>query len=133
MQDPAIPKKTLAVDFDGVISYYKGFKGKGVFGPPIEGCREMLNDLIKNDWTVIINTTRSETPDIKAYLNLHNIPYHHINFNPENVRQQLSDTKVVAHVYLDDRAVRFNGNWKEAAEQIMNFEPWWRKEPTDGE
>lgn len=133
MQDPVIPKKTLAVDFDGVISYYSGFKGKGVFGPPIKGCREMLNELIRNEWIIIINTTRSEEQDIKTYLKFHGIPYHHINYNPENDQLQLSKTKVVAHVYLDDRAVRFNGDWKEAAQQIMNFEPWWRKESTNGE
>ena len=35
-------KKTICVDFDGVIAQYDGFKGNDIFGDPIDGVQSCL-------------------------------------------------------------------------------------------
>ena len=119
--------KTLAVDFDGVISHYTRWKGKGVFESPVKGCSSFLKKLRSCGWKIIIFTTRSEISDIRIYLKENKIPYDYINFNPENKKQKLSPNKILADVYLDDRAIRFNGHWdKKLFKLIMHTEIWWK-------
>jgi hypothetical protein len=119
--------KTIAVDFDGVISDYRGWKGKGNFAPPINGASEFLGQLRKEKWKIIIHTTRSETDKIAEFLNENKIPYDHINFNPDNVKFGLSYGKPLADVYLDDRAIRFRGEWDyDLMVRIKESAPHWR-------
>lgn len=119
---------TVAIDFDGVISTYSGWKGKGVFGPPIEGVVESLKKMKELGWRIIINTTRIELHDVATYLDFNKIPFDFINHNPENVEQMLHPGKVLADVYIDDRSLTFNGVWDEKFfDEIANYKPWWRK------
>ena len=118
----------IAIDFDGVISSYSGWKGKGVFGDPIEGVKEALVALKGNNHTIIINTTRLEIDLVAAFLKKWEIPYDHINLSPRNQEQMLHPAKQAADVYIDDRAVCFQGKWDEDfLKQVKNFKPWWRK------
>jgi ribonucleotide monophosphatase NagD (HAD superfamily) len=117
----------IAIDFDGVISQYNGFKGKGIFGPPIEGARKAISYLKSKKHTIIINTTRLEIDKIAEYLKKEEIPYDHINFSPDNVKNQLHPAKQVADIYIDDRGCCFKGDWsKEFLDDIENFRPWWK-------
>jgi len=115
----------VAIDFDGVISKYTKFKGKGIFGEPIDGVAEALFKLKLAKHTIMINTTRSEEDLIEAYLKTHNIPFDLINYNPENDKLGLSPKKQKADVYVDDRAAVFLGKWdNEFIDSIMTFKPW---------
>ena len=116
--------RTLCVDFDGVISRYEKYLGKGIFGSPVPGIVGVLRSLLRNNWTIIIYTTRSEEEAIRRYLEEHSVPYHHLNFNPANARLDCSDKKPLADVYLDDRAITFDGNCTGLLEKIENFKPW---------
>jgi hypothetical protein len=40
---------------------------------------------------------------------------------------EITDKKPIAHVYIDDRAITFNGDWKETLKQIEEFQPWMEK------
>ena len=121
-------RRVLAVDFDGVISSYSGWNGLGRFGEPVEHCRTSLQALQNMGWDIIIFTTRGDDiKEVERYLNFHRIPYDKINENMESSPENVSDRKVLADVYLDDRAVTFNGDWLEASAQIIFHEPWWRK------
>lgn len=120
-------KKTIAIDFDGTIAGYDGWKGKGVFGKPIAGAAESLNRLKEEGWTIIIFTTRLEIDLVCDYLRKYSIPFDHINHSPETQEQFLHPSKVLADVYLDDRAIRFSGVWSDALEEInQHKDPWWR-------
>ncbi len=123
-------QKAIAIDFDAVVSEYYGWQGKGVFGVPVKGAKESLDWLKQAGYRVIINTSRQETWLIAEYMEKHSIPYDYINFNPENVRLHLSPVKVVADVYIDDRALRFDGNWKKTLLEAVHFKPWWKKDET---
>lgn len=120
-------KPSVAIDFDGTIAKYDHYRGKGFFGEPIEGARNFIKLLKDMGWVVIINTTRSEIHAVESYLVVHGIAYDFINFNPENEIQDLSDKKVLADVYVDDRAVRFDGNWQQTFGDIVTARPWWKE------
>jgi hypothetical protein len=118
----------LAVDFDGVISQYNGWQGLGSFGPPVDNAKPCMDALKAMGWDIIIFTTRGEDIEaVKDYLHANRIPYDKINENVEGSPSNVNDKKVIADVYLDDRAVRFEGDWVDAsAEIIFKSEPWWR-------
>ena len=119
---------TIAIDFDGTIAQYDRYRGKGIFGLPIDGAIEKINRLASQGNIIIINTTRIEKHDVAEYLKLYGIHYDYINYNPENDRQMLSHSKVLADVYIDDRNIEFNGEWNDdLIAKINNFKPHWRK------
>jgi len=118
----------IAIDFDGVISKYDGFIGKGNFGSPVDGVVEALLELKNLGHKILINTTRSEIDEIKDYLNDYGIPYDYINDSPINKERDLSPAKQCADVYIDDRNIEFSGHWDYGLiEKINGFSPWWRK------
>lgn len=120
--------KTIAIDFDGVISHYTGWKGELSFEPPVAGAKEALAGLRKRGWVIIIFTTRSDLNDVEKYLDEHQLTFDYINENPFRDKENTNSQKVVADIYLDDKAVRFNGNWEAALCQIKACykKEWWR-------
>lgn len=124
-------QKTVAIDFDAVVSEYYGWQGKGVFGVPVKGAKESLDWLRQAGYRVIIFTSRVETWLIEEYMKKHEIPYDFINHNPDNIRLHLSPVKVRADVYVDDRALRFEGDWEQTLLEVVRFIPWWKKDETE--
>jgi hypothetical protein len=119
--------KTICIDFDGVISHYDGWKGIGIFGEPISGVKESLEHIREMGWQIIIHTTRGEVNHIDGYMKDHGIPYDHINYNPQQF-EHMNQGKPIADVYIDDRAIRFTGEWNaDLVQEILNFSPWHRK------
>lgn len=116
-------KKTICVDFDGVIAHYTEFEGNDKFGEPIQGVQNALKVLKERDFTIIIFTTRKDTKALRDYLKRNDITYDAINENP-NQPEGTNKGKPIADIYLDDRALRFDGNWKWALESIATFRPY---------
>lgn len=51
--------KTVAIDLDGTLAYYKGWNGEHTpIGRPLEGALELSNKLIEAGHKIIIHTTR---------------------------------------------------------------------------
>ena len=60
---------------------------------------------------------------MKAWLKEKNISYDYINENPDQPEDS-KGCKLVADIYLDDRAMRFGGKWEEwNLREIAEFEP----------
>lgn len=116
--------KIIGVDFDNTLAHYYGFKGKGVFGPPIESAAWAMDQLKMLGAKIAINTSRTETEAIKQYLKLHKIKFDYVNFSPKNTKNNLSPTKLGCDIYVDDRNVLFRGSWIEAVSDIKNFQHW---------
>jgi hypothetical protein len=112
--------KTIAVDFDGVIADYDGWKGFGVLGPPRRDVVEALRLLDAEGWKIIIHTTRGEA-EISAYLLQHAIPHQEINRNSD---YRTKGVKPVADVYWDDRAFRYSGDARRDIQGIRRFRTW---------
>jgi len=114
----------IAVDFDSTISHYDGFKGVGVFGKPVQGAAWALGKFREMGATVIIHTCRREINLIAEYLKEHNIQYDYINYSPKNSKLNLSNKKIAATVYIDDKAIGFRGQWRETYLDVVNFRRW---------
>jgi hydroxymethylpyrimidine pyrophosphatase-like HAD family hydrolase len=113
-------QSTIAVDFDGVLADYDGWKGAGVLGEVRRDVVEALNVLRREGWKIIIHTTRSEE-SILEYLTRNNVPYDEINRNSSYPN---SGPKPLATVYWDDRAVRYSGDAFRDLDTIRNFQTW---------
>jgi len=122
---PRTKPKVVAVDLDGTLLEYDGWKGPAHFGKPILGVVEALHELKKNGWAVVIWTTRRTDYALKAHLDKHEIPYDYINKHPW--QPPGTSHKITADVYLDDRAVRFDGKASGLARRIMDAIPWTEK------
>jgi hypothetical protein len=118
--------RIIAVDLDGTLLEYDGWKGPAHFGKPIPGVVSTLHELKKLSWAVVIWTTRKNDHALKAYLEKHDIPYDYINKHPWQPPR--SSHKITADVYLDDRAMRFTGNTANLTNRILDvMTPWTEK------
>lgn len=112
-------KYTVCVDFDGVIhSYTSPFIREHVIpDAPVPGAIEWLNK-IADDFDVVIFTTRGSTYEgriaVGAWLAKHGFTRH----------REVTHKKVPALIYLDDRAVRFDGSNFPDAQAIHAARPW---------
>lgn len=117
-------KKTICIDFDGVLAdYSNGYQGKDVFGDMLPNADIATSVLKKNGWTIIIYTTRPVTDALKEWLKDNNITYDYINENPDQPKE-CEGCKLIADIYLDDRGMRFT-TWTEwTIREIAEFEPY---------
>ncbi len=113
-------RRTIAVDFDGVIAEYIGWRGSGVLGAPRADVVTALGRLRSEGWKVIVHSARGEE-EIVDYLVQHGIPHDEINRNSD---YQTGGVKPVADVYWDDRAVCYSGNAQRDLETIRSFRTW---------
>lgn len=104
------PKRIL-VDFDRVVhKYSKGWFGGKVYDTPVEGAIEALKKLQDNGYEVVIFTTESSRgqerhDEIKEWLKKY------------GVNLKVTSTKLPAIAIIDDRAIRFEGNWR----SVLNY------------
>lgn len=112
--------RTIAVDFDGVLAEYNGWKGEEALGLPRRDVVSVLHLLRSEGWKIVIHTTRSES-QIVRYLQEHRIPYHEINHNSDYGNK---GSKPVATIYWDDRALRYSGDAFHDLEFIRDFRTW---------
>ena len=113
-------RRTIAVDFDGVIAEYDGYKGPGVLGAPRGDVREALALLRAEGWKIVIHTTRGHE-EVGEYLRSNHIPHDEINSNSDYRTQ---GPKPVADVYWDDRAVCYSGDARCDIDRIRSFRTW---------
>ena len=113
-------RRTIAVDFDGVIAEYDGWKGTGVLGKPRGDVVEALLALRAEGWKIIIHTTRGEQ-EVVEFLREHGIPYDEFNRNSDYHTQGI---KPVADIYWDDRALCYSGDAHRDLNLIRQFRTW---------
>jgi len=111
--------KTVVFDSDGVIHSYKtGWQGVvSIPDPPVDGIKEVIDELRSNGYRVVVVSTRCYRKGgieaIKWYLNKHGI-----------VVDAITGEKPPAVVYVDDRAITFDGKVEGLVERIKSFRPW---------
>lgn len=115
--------KTVVFDFDGVIHSYKsGWCGSSVIpDPPVDGIKKAIDDIRAKGYKCVVVSTRCAEPQglqaILSWLNDNDIEV-------DDVRAE----KPPAIVYIDDRAICFDGKSDELLEKIENFKTWYVKE-----
>jgi hypothetical protein len=100
---------TVAVDLDGTLYKYDTWKGEDHFGTLRRGALKALREFQRRGWRVIIFTTRGNTARVKQQLHADDVPFDYINENPDQPAG--TSAKVIADVYLDDRAVDASVAW----------------------
>lgn len=115
-------KTVISIDFDGCLFKYEGnFVSEEIIsGSPVPGALEWCwNAWRSGKADLIVSSGRCKSEEgIKAIVRW----LEWWNFPPMPV----SPVKPVAHVYIDDRAYRFDGDWSTVdIDEFVRFRPWW--------
>ena len=109
----------IALDLDGVLATYDGWHGPDTpIGTPAPGVHAFLNRLAAEGWDAVVFTGRPAAV-AEAWCKAHGIrvPVH-----------DSRNGKPMATVFLDDRALRFEGSFQRALVQLEAArKPWWSK------
>lgn len=118
----------VCFDFDGVIhSYTSPWTGDDiVLDPPTPGIKAVIDRLRADGYQVVVLTSRCLSPGgreaVDAWLHEHNVTV-----------DDITSEKIPARCYVDDRAVRFDGDPTGLYETITHFEPWGRRRGKSGD
>ena len=114
---PLGEKLTIAIDVDGTVAdssdvdFVKAEDDPYEFmnARPIKGALEAVKKLFDEGHTIVFHTARDNNSKeaTKQWLEKHGFPFHHIECD-----------KLVAHVYIDDRAIS-GYDWDRAMEEFQ--------------
>jgi hypothetical protein len=108
-------RRTIAIDFNGVLDTYQGWNGSATSYPPRKGVEQFLNTLLVRGFKIIVYTA-SNIQEVAQWL---------IKYGLDVFIDDVVNTKPPAIVYLDDRAITFKGNFAEALDAIEHFKTFW--------
>ena len=110
---------TVCIDFDGVIhSYIQSWVSEDIIPDlPVKGIKEAIDQLRMSGFKIVIFSSRALSEKGKTavinYLNRYDIKY-----------DGITSEKIPAMVYIDDRAICFDGNALALVDKVKNFKPW---------
>lgn len=125
-------KPRIVLDFDGVLhSYASGWvDAETIPDDPTEGAQDFVGRLFADGWDVVIQSTRAATVQganaIAEWLLAHGfpIPDGDPTSDPRG-RYTITAEKPPALIYLDDRALRFEGPpWPTPEQLTAASRPW---------
>lgn len=124
--------KTVAIDFDGVIhSYHLGWGDGSIYGFMMPNAIETIEGLMLSDVAVFIHTSR-EVNSVARWVSRNSSlsmttedewtdeSHHPIKFWNETDVVLVTNRKLPALVYVDDRALRFT-SWTETADRLWEL------------
>jgi len=127
-QEP-VYKKTICIDFDGVIhSYTSGWQEiDKVPDPPVPNAFECLMNYLKHYRVCVYSTRSASVKGLKAMKDWfieYGWPEDH-NGSPRGL--EFPDQKPPAWLTIDDRCIRFDGTFP-TPKEIDGFRPWTKKQ-----
>jgi hypothetical protein len=118
-------RKTICVDFDGVLhGYSKGWQGGEIYDVPKPASADGMKMLLDAGFEVVIYSTRcynrtingvfqkNQVKEMTDWLNKFSIPYSRIHEGSE---------KPICVLFIDDNAYRFLGDWDKEIPIIFNY------------
>lgn len=116
-------KQTVVFDFDGVIhSYTSGWKGADIIpDPPVGGIASALREIHNAGYEIVVVSTRCASEDgieaVREWLYRNDMLLW---------VDKICKEKPPAIVYIDDRAICFDGNPTALLGKIQSFKPWYQ-------
>lgn len=108
--------KTLFIDLDGVLNTYTGDFDENYIPPMRDGAKEFLEQL-RTEYKIKIFTTRNKERAEK--------------WVEENgltdLVEGVTNYKEPCYLIIDDRCVRFDGDYQNTLAQIQAYKPWYRE------
>ena len=104
----------VAVDFDGVLNRYTGWKGENKLFEPQSGVKYFLKKL-NEDYDVVIFTCRN-TEKVKKWLKDNELDMY---------IKGVTENKPKAIAYIDDRAINYDGSYEKTLKKLKDFKTWW--------
>jgi hypothetical protein len=114
---PDVSRPIACVDLNGVLDAYTGWQGAEHFDPPRPGARQFLAALSARGYAVVVFTTRY-VDDVWRWLRVHDLA---------DLVVDVTDRKPAAHVFVDDRAVCFRGDFDATLREIDRFAAHWER------
>lgn len=113
---------TISIDFDGVIhKYSRGWADGTIYDEPMPGAIVGLHRLM-HDYAVVVQTSRNKY-EVSSWLQQHGVPATiDDNYVPEPWygmgRILVTNMKIPAVAYVDDRAIRFS-HWEKVTKDLV--------------
>jgi hypothetical protein len=105
----------VCVDLNGVLDRYTGWQTADHWDRPREGAAAFLKSLTAHGFDVVIFTTRHPV-GARRWLRQHGLlPY----------VSAITRRKPPAHVFIDDRAVCFRGDFAATLQSVLSFKAHW--------
>jgi hypothetical protein len=120
LDNPAQP--LVCVDLNGVLDSYTGWRNPDHWDAPRPGARQFLESLEACGFDVVVFTTRHPT-GVRRWLREHGLLRH---------VAAITRRKPPAHVFVDDRAVCFRGDFGATLERVIVFKAHWETAAAGG-
>ncbi len=108
-------RKTVMIDLDGVLNKYDGKYVENELPEIKDGAREFIQKLNEN-YDLVLFTTRN-CLEATRWL---------IKNKIDKYFKDVTNVKIPAYIYIDDRAVGFKGDYEKAAAEIERFQVYWK-------
>lgn len=108
-------KRTLLIDLDGVLNKYTGNFDKNYIPEPRQNVREFLEKLAQK-FELRLFTTRNKILASK-WLFEHNL---------DKYFEDITNVKELSWLIIDDRCLKFSGDYEKLIFEIEKFEPWYK-------
>jgi hypothetical protein len=107
-------RPTICLDHDGVGNDYAGHFDAADLGKINPELKPFVLELRRRGFDVVVLSTR-EPESLKAWYHDNGVPV-----------DDVTNIKVPAVAYIDDRGITFKGSFLEVLSQLETFEPWWK-------
>ena len=111
-----MPRKIISVDLDGVLNNYDGVYNHQKIPTLRDGALEFIKKL-SDEYNVELFTVRDKEL-VESWLKENNLN--------DYISKVTNKKNPKTTVFLDDRAVNFNGDFKAAYRCIKEFKPHWK-------
>ena len=108
-------KKTILIDIDGVLNNYSGIYEADYIPTIKEGALEFIKEVSKS-FKIVLFTSR----------NLLSVSKWVIENNLNDFIEDVTNIKIPNFLIIDDRCIKFNGNYSELIDEINNFKVWYK-------
>ena len=112
--------KTILIDLDGVLNEYNGVFDKDFIPKPRANVEIFLSKLSKN-FQLKLFTTRSLLLASKWL----------IENDLDKYFVDVTNVKNLSWLMIDDRCLKFDGNYEHLVNEISNFQPWWETDSSE--